>query len=54
MERSHFQLGQGTFRKIGVQFWRKVDVTRYIPQFFGHDRVKVSVDQSAVSVSRTL
>ena len=24
----------------------------YTPPFFGHDRVKVSVDQSAVSVSR--
>ena len=52
MEESHFPPGQGTFRKIGVQFWRKVDVAGYTPPFFGHGRVKVGVDQSAVSVSR--
>ena len=52
MEGSHFPPDQGTFRKIGVQFWRKVDVARYTPPFFGHGRVKVGVDQSAVSVSR--
>ena len=50
--RSTFPPSQGTFRKIGVQFWRKVDVARYTPPFFGHGRVKVGVDQSAVSVSR--
>ena len=33
---------QGTFRKIGVQFWRKVDVAGYTPPFFGHGRVKES------------
>ena len=38
--------------KIGLQFWRKVDVAGYTPPFFGHSRVKVGVDQSAVSVSR--
>ena len=27
--RSHFPPGQGAFRKIGVQFWRKVDVAGY-------------------------
>ena len=43
--------GQGTFRKIGVQFWRKVDAAGYTLPFFGHGRVKVGVDQSAVSVS---
>ena len=44
---------EGAFRKIGVQFWGKVDVTGYIPPFFAHGRVKkVSIDQSAVSVSR--
>ena len=43
---------QGTFRKIGVQFWRKVDTAGYTPSFFGQGRVKVGVDQSAVSVSR--
>ena len=47
-----FPAGQGTFRKIGVQFWRKVNVAGYTPPFFGHGRVKVGVDQSAVSVSR--
>ena len=52
MEGSHFPPDQGTFRKIGVQFWRKEDVVGYIPPFFGHGRVKVGVDQSAVSVSR--
>ena len=50
--RSHFPPGQGTFRKIGVQFWRKADVAGYTPPVFGHSRVKVGVDQSAVSVSR--
>ena len=30
----------------------KVDVAGYTPSFFGHGRVKVGVDQSAVSVSR--
>ena len=52
MEGSHFPPDQGTFRKIRVQFWRKVDVAGYTPPFFGHGRVKVGVDQSAVSVSR--
>ena len=52
MEGSHFPPGQGTFRKIGVQFWRKVGVIGYTPPFFGHGGVKVGVDQSAVSVSR--
>ena len=52
MEGSHFPPGQGIFRKIGVQFWRKVDVAGYTPPFFGHGSVKVGVDQSAVSVSR--
>ena len=52
MEGSHFPPGQGTFPKIGVQFWRKVDVAGYTPPFVGHRRVKVGVDQSAVSVSR--
>ena len=52
MERSHLPPGQGTLRKIGVQFWGKVDVAGYTPLFFGHGRVKVGVDQSAVSVSR--
>ena len=52
MEGSHFPPGQGTFRKIEEQFfWRKVDVAGYTPPFFGHGRVKVGVDQSAVSVS---
>ena len=50
--RSHFPPGQGTFRKIGVQFWRKVDVAGYTTPLFGHGRVKVGVDQSAMSVSR--
>ena len=36
----------------GVQVWKKVDVAGYTPPFFGHSRVKVGVDQSAVSVSR--
>ena len=44
--------GQGTFRKVEVQFWSKVDVAGYTPPFFGHGRVKVGVDQSALSVSR--
>ena len=52
MERSHFPPGRGRFRKSGVQFWRKVDVAGYTPPFSGHSRVKVGVDQSAVSVSR--
>ena len=52
MEGSHFPPGQGTFRKNGVQFWRKVDVAGYTPPFFGHGRVKVGADQPAVSVSR--
>ena len=52
MEGSHFPPGQGKFRKIGVQFWGKVDVGGYTPPVFGHGRVKVGVDQSAVSVSR--
>ena len=30
----------------------KVDVAGYTSPFFGHGRVKVGVDQSAVSVSR--
>ena len=49
---SHFPPDQGTFRKIGVQFWGKVDMAGYTPPSFGHDRVKVGVDQSAVSISR--
>ena len=52
MEGSHFPPVQGTFRKIGVQFWRKADVAGYTPPFFGHGRVNVGIDQSAVSVSR--
>ena len=52
MEGSHFPPGQGIFGKIGVQFWRRVDVAGYTPPFFGHGRVKVGVDQSAMSVSR--
>ena len=52
MERSHFPPGQGTFRKIGVQFWGKEAVAGYTPPFFGQGRVKLGVDQSAVSVSR--
>ena len=53
MEGSHFPPDQGTFRKIGVQFWgKKVDMAGYTPPFFGHGRVKVGVDQSAVSVPR--
>ena len=51
MEESQLTPGQGTFRKIGVQFWEKVDVAGYTPPFFGHGRVNVGVDQSAVSVS---
>ena len=51
MEGSYFSPGQGTFRKIGVQLWRKVDVAGYTSSFFGHGRVKVGVDQSAVSIS---
>ena len=51
MEGSYFPPGQGTFRKIEVQFWRKVGVAGYAPPFFGHGRVKVGVNQSAVSVS---
>ena len=51
MEGSHLPPGQGTFRKIGVQFWRKVDMAGCTPPFFGHGRVKVGVDQLAVSVS---
>ena len=49
---SRFPPGQGTFRKIGVQFWGNADAARYTPPFFGHERVKMGVDQSAVSVSR--
>ena len=45
-------LGQGTFPKIGVQFWGKVAAAGYTPPFLGHSRVKVGVDQSAVSISR--
>ena len=41
----------GYISEIGVQFWRKVDVAGYTPPIFGHGRVKVGVDQSAVSVS---
>ena len=33
MEGSHFPPAQGTFRKIGVQFWRKVDVAGYTRRF---------------------
>ena len=40
----------GYIWKIGVQFWRKVVMAEYTPPFFGHGRVKVGVDQSAVSV----
>ena len=52
MEGSHLPPGQGAFRKIGVQFWRKVDVAGYTPPFFGHGRVKVGIDPSGVTVSR--
>ena len=52
MEGSRFRPGQGTFKKIRVQFWRKANVAGYTLPFFGHGRVKVGVDQSAVSVSR--
>ena len=52
MEGSHFSPDQGTFRKIGVQLWRKVDVAGYTPPFFGHGRLKVGVHQSAASISR--
>ena len=52
LEGFHFPPGQGTFQNIEVQFWRKVDVVGYTPPFFGHGRVEVGVDQSAVSVSR--
>ena len=52
MEGSYFPPGQGKFRKTGVPFWGKVHVAGYTPPFFGHGRVKVGVDQSAVSVSR--
>ena len=45
MEGSHFPPDQGTVLE-------KVDVAGYTPPFFGHGRVKVGVDQSAVSVSR--
>ena len=51
MEGSHLPPGQGTFRKIEVQFWRKVDMAGYTAPFFGHGGVKVGFDQSAVSVS---
>ena len=52
MEGSHFPPDQSTFRKIGVQFWGKVVMAGYTPPFFRHGRMKVGVDQSAVSVSR--
>ena len=52
MEGSHFPPGQGTFPKIEVQSGGKVAAAGYTPPFFGHGRVKVGVDQSAVSVSR--
>ena len=52
MEGSHFPPGQGIFRKVGVHFWGEVDAAGYTPPFFGHSRVKVGVDQSAVSVPR--
>ena len=51
MKGSHFSPGQGTVPKIEVQFWGKVAAAGYTPPFFGHGRVKVGVDQSAVSVS---
>ena len=35
-----------------IQFLGKIDVTGCTPPFFGHGRVEVGVDQSAVSVSR--
>ena len=54
MEGSHFPPGRGTFWEIGVQFRSKVDVAGYTPPFFGHGRVKVGVDQSAVYVSRCI
>ena len=41
----------GYISEIGVQFWGKVDMAGYTPPFIGHGRVKVGVDQSAVSVS---
>ena len=49
---NNFPPGQGTFRKIGVQFWRKVDMAGYTPPFFGHGGARVGVEQSAVSVTR--
>ena len=52
MEGSHFPPDQDTFRNIGVQFWGKVDTVGYTRPFFGHGRVNVGVDQSAVSASR--
>ena len=36
----------------GTVLEKKVDVAGYTPPFFGHSRVKVGVDQSAVSISR--
>ena len=41
-----------TSRQVRVQFWGKVAAAGYTPPFFGHGRVKVGVDQSAVLVSR--
>ena len=52
MEGSHFPPGQGTFRKIGVQFWRKVDVAGYTPPFFGHGRVKGESGRRPISCVR--
>ena len=52
MEGSHFPPGQDTFLNIGVQFRGKLAAARYTSPFFGHGRVKVGVDESAVSVSR--
>ena len=51
MEGYYLPPGQGTFRKMGVQFWRKVDMAGYTPPFFEHGGVKVGVDPSAVFVS---
>ena len=49
MEGSHFPPGQGAFRNIEEQLWgKKAAAAGYNPPFYGHGRVKVGVDQSAV------
>ena len=45
MEGSHFPPGQGTFRKIGVQFWGTRDVAGHTSPFFGHGGVDLNVDE---------